>query len=266
MSVVAHSPYSGAKRLFDENDSPDSRYIAQQQAKRVRYFGSPAGRCLPHANEPGSYALPACAVTALRALFPDMDEQTVSDVLVECGNNIDAAIKRLGELRLQPLEEPELNHHSVRIPQASIPRQADAAVPQRAEDWIELFVQEMAAAKDLTDARRRTSALLQGFEHTVRSRADGEVSHTRHELNEMKAKLDDLVKENQILKRAVQIQNARMQDVVAKEQELSQLKLLLAQYQEQVRTLELSNYSLALHLQKATSADPIRGQRPPDVF
>lgn len=34
----------------------------------------------------------------------------------------------------------------------------------------------------------------------------------------------------------------------------------------QVRTLQVSNYSLSLHLQKATSTNVLGGSRNPDVF
>jgi hypothetical protein len=81
------------------------------------------------------------------------------------------------------------------------------------------------------------------------------------------AKLDEALRENAILKRAVQIQNARMQEAGQKEAELAGLRQMVNQYQERLRALELSNYSLALHLQKATdsAAVPPSNHRP-DVF
>lgn len=79
-------------------------------------------------------------------------------------------------------------------------------------------------------------------------------------------KVQELQKENHILKRAVQIQNSKLQERSNQEQELQQLRSVLGQYQEQVRTLELNNYSLALHLQKATSDSSVaRGHHPPDI-
>ncbi len=80
-------------------------------------------------------------------------------------------------------------------------------------------------------------------------------------------KLQEVQKENHILKRAVQIQNTKLQEKAQQDAELQQLRMMLGQYQEQVRTLEMNNYSLALHLQKATNdASLARGHRPPDVF
>lgn len=63
---------------------------------------------------------------------------------------------------------------------------------------------------------------------------------------------EELARENAILKRAVQIQAGRIQEAAGKEQELAGLRAMVGQYQERLRALELSNYSLALHLQKAT--------------
>ena len=65
--------------------------------------------------------------------------------------------------------------------------------------------------------------------------------------------------------RAVQIQNAKLQERGSHEGELQQLRVALGQCQEQVRTLEMNNYSLALHLQQATNGAGVE-HRPPDVF
>jgi hypothetical protein len=78
MSVVAHSPYSGAKRLF-ESDSPDTFDLQQHQQgvvpKRARYFGSPSGRCQPLAPQNAGHIVPQNTIAALKALFPGMDEK-----------------------------------------------------------------------------------------------------------------------------------------------------------------------------------------------
>lgn len=77
--------------------------------------------------------------------------------------------------------------------------------------------------------------------------------------------LQDLLKDNHILKRAVAIQNNRIQEATAKEAQLQQLRQLVSQYEQKIHSLELSNYSLAMHLRQATST--ISGsQRSPDVF
>lgn len=55
----------------------------------------------------------------------------------------------------------------------------------------------------------------------------------------LKEQLENVLRENAILKRAVAIQHDRQKEFVSTSQELSQLKQLVAQYQEQVRTLEV---------------------------
>ncbi len=79
---------------------------------------------------------------------------------------------------------------------------------------------------------------------------------------------DEALRENAILKRAVAIQNAKLQEAAAKDAELEGLRALLGQAQERLRQVELSNYSLALHLHKATDGRPPASpaNRRPDVF
>ena len=78
--------------------------------------------------------------------------------------------------------------------------------------------------------------------------------------------LQDLLKDNHILKRAVAIQNNRIQEATAKEAQLQQLRGLVSQYEQKIHNLELSNYSLAMHLRQATSTISSGSQRSPDVF
>ena len=83
----------------------------------------------------------------------------------------------------------------------------------------------------------------------------------------LKTHLAELQHNNSILKRAVAIQNNRIQDLSSKEAESQQLKQLVAQLQEKCHGLELNNYSLAMHLRHATdSAQNQQSQRHPDVF
>jgi uncharacterized phage infection (PIP) family protein YhgE len=207
-----------------------------------------------------------------------MDEQAVESVLAECGQDIDAAIRRLTELKLSNAEQQQ----QAQAAMAASNQQHDTASvadggqqqeqqqqqqhqapsgPQTAEQWVDALVQEMAAAKDFTDARGRAAKMLQAFEQFVSARSkEGSGSSSSH------ARAEEALRENAILKRAVQIQNAKLQEASAKDQELAGLKQLLGQYQERLRHLELSNYSLALHLQKATDDRSATANRPPDVF
>lgn len=297
MSVALQSPFSGNKRLFEDSHVAEDQHsdaAAQQQqhaggAKRARHLvaGSPAGRC----GRPGSHyhaGVPASTVAAVKALFPGMDAKTVENVLAECGQDIDAAIQRLTQLKLGAEQQASANgsaaaangsqqqqqaqqkqQQDASTPAAAGAAAADTAVPQTADQWVDALVQEMAAAKDFTDARGRAGKLLQAFEQFVTARnkdqAGGDGASASASAGG--ARLEEAVRENAILKRAVQIQNAKLQEVGAgKDQEVASLKQLLAQYQERMRHLELSNYSLALHLQKATDGQYQPANRPPDVF
>ncbi len=84
------------------------------------------------------------------------------------------------------------------------------------------------------------------------------------------ARFAEVAKENQILKRAVQIQAQRAQHrALQEEQQLAELRAAVAHYQEQCRRLEVNNYSLAMHLQQATSGSGGMGPhnpRNPDVY
>eukprot|EP00199_Chlamydomonas_sp_CCMP681_P006753 CAMPEP_0119104972 /NCGR_PEP_ID=MMETSP1180-20130426/3048_1 /TAXON_ID=3052 ORGANISM="Chlamydomonas cf sp, Strain CCMP681" /NCGR_SAMPLE_ID=MMETSP1180 /ASSEMBLY_ACC=CAM_ASM_000741 /LENGTH=282 /DNA_ID=CAMNT_0007089877 /DNA_START=245 /DNA_END=1093 /DNA_ORIENTATION=+ len=277
---VVASPASAAaarssKRLLDgtEEDlgfsgSPTSQH-AHAQYKRARLHLSPAygtaGRCGPYATS----SHPQSSLVTLLALFPGMDEKVVQGVLHECGHSLDAAIRLLTDLRLTPEEataaaaaeaagvaaQPSSNGAS--------PAPADAeptttAGPQTAEQWIDFLVSEMLASRDMGDARTRAASVLQHFEQFFKQQA----------AHESDSRVAELLKENSIFKKAVQIQNARMQAKQGMEEELQQLRHTVTQYQEQLRKLEVHNYSLALHLQQATnsSGSGMAFPRNPDVF
>ena len=57
----------------------------------------------------------------------------------------------------------------------------------------------------------------------------------------LKEHLQNLLKDNQILKRAVAIQHDRNLEQEEKAREVQQLKDVIRQYQEQIRALEVSN-------------------------
>eukprot|EP00775_Hariotina_reticulata_P004554 gene4554-4806_t len=236
MSVVAQSPYSAgsSKRLFNsEEDTGSDQFGA---VKRARCLSSPAGRCRPSSSQSPphnslSQGVHPSAIAALKALFPDMDEQAVESVLAECGQDIDAAIRRLTELKLSTEQAAATGA----VPRAEEPAQQDAAHAasdrqqpepstsstaaaggglQTAEQWVDAFVQEMAGAKDFSDARCRAAKMLQAFEQFVTARSKQGGAH---------GKLEDVLRENNILKRAVQIQNTKLQEASAKDQELTEI-------------------------------------------
>lgn len=55
----------------------------------------------------------------------------------------------------------------------------------------------------------------------------------------LKEQVEALIQENAILKRAVSIQHERQKESDERNQELQQLKQLVSQYQDQLRTLEV---------------------------
>ena len=83
----------------------------------------------------------------------------------------------------------------------------------------------------------------------------------------LRVQLAEVVRENHILKRAVAIQNSRMQEVVGREAAAAQLQEAVRQLQQKCHALEVQNYSLAMHLRQATDgSDPLKALKNPDVF
>lgn len=60
----------------------------------------------------------------------------------------------------------------------------------------------------------------------------------------LKEQVEALIQENTILKRAVSTQHERQKEYEDRGQELQHLKQLVAQYQEQLRTLEVELYTI----------------------
>ena len=132
MSVAAESPYRQHKRALDRADSSPERQFAC--GKRLRRPSRPQAASGQAPDGKAAHVVAATARAALMGLFPDIGEQVgcaatrrpaapgfcgwrchklgwpgrqvstplqvVSDVLSSCGDDIDVAIKRLGELRL----------------------------------------------------------------------------------------------------------------------------------------------------------------------
>ncbi|GAX85112.1 hypothetical protein CEUSTIGMA_g12532.t1 [Chlamydomonas eustigma] len=233
------------KRLFEEaeanRDSPIKR-LKQHSPCGGSHFISEAFR-----------QVSPSALSTLLTLYPNMESQTVVSVLADCGDNIEAAIKRLGEMRLQEDVKLEQSMTSGKI-NATVASHGDDATPLTQEEWVEKLVQEMSAARDVNEARARAHRFLHSFGDFV-----------NQDKATLQGRIQELQKESLILKRAVQIQNTKIQERTIQEAEVQQLHMSLLQCQEQVRTLEMSNYSLALHLQQATAGASV-DRRYPDVF
>ena len=251
------------------------------------------------------------ALTALHVhLNPDV--QVIADVLAEYGDNIDAAIKHLTELRLgqvahaveagseqqaaqqqgeqppqqgqqqtpagvegeeaqQQTQQTQQTRAQAQQQQQQLPGQAQQQQQRSAEEWVDLVVQQMGAAADLADAKRRASSVLQAFEQAALVHARG------GEVEALRSQLAEALRENGLLKRAVAIQNVRMQELAVGGSggggsEVAQLRQALQEMSAKCHALEVQNYSLALHLRQATDArDPAAAAgtphfKNPDVF
>ncbi|RAL41602.1 hypothetical protein DM860_013136 [Cuscuta australis] len=65
---------------------------------------------------------------------------------------------------------------------------------------------------------------------------------------------------------AVSILHDRPKEFDERGKEVNHLKQLLAQYQEQLRTLEVNKCALAVHFKQAQQSNSISGHFNPDVF
>ncbi|KAG0597087.1 hypothetical protein M758_UG309400 [Ceratodon purpureus] len=264
----------GKRSLFEDSHSspPISKRLRFTQGNSTIRFASAGTRGGPNFDsrlEAGSL------LAQLHALFPDMEEQAVAKALGDSNNDLDYAIKSLNLLRLsssqQQISEEHADQQHASDPFSARPdqQQAEASsspVQSEGGKWVELLVSEMMSATDLDSARARASCTLESFEKTVMSRTSAVVEEVQKENVVLKEQNRGLMHDNQILKRAFAIQHERQQDHESRAMELQQVKHLLAQYQEQVRTLELSNYSLTIHLRQAQEGSSMPGRFHPDVF
>ncbi|KAL6972865.1 hypothetical protein U1Q18_027040 [Sarracenia purpurea var. burkii] len=258
------------KRSFFEDLPASPQSTSPPVSKRLR-CSSPV-RLSPFSN---AHAL----IDQLISIFPDMDNQLLERVLIECGNDLNAAIKSLHELslgrvegNLDSAEESNVNLEKGiattdedRAPLAG--HSAENNLHMDGVEWVELFVREMMSATSMDDARSRAKRLLEILEQSICVRASAETSQSYHNENAMfKEQIEVLVRENTILKRAVAIQHERQKEYDDRTREVQHMKQLLLQYQEQLRTLEVNNYALKMHLQQAQQSKSFPGRFNPDVF
>ncbi|CDP10444.1 unnamed protein product [Coffea canephora] len=224
------------------------------------------------------------ALDHLIGLFPDMDKQLLERALEECSNDLDSAIRSLNELRLTSMENLEsaasndAKEVHVQLPdkycaisngEAASVQDASASEKHSIDkaEWVEHFVGEMMSASNIDDAKARASRTLEVLEKSIRVHATVEAAQSFQQENVMlKQQLQALMQENNVLKRAVSIQHERQKEFDDRSQELHHLKQLVAQYQEQLRTLEVNNYALSMHLKQAQQNNSIPGRFNPDVF
>ncbi|KAM3321356.1 hypothetical protein P3S67_008558 [Capsicum chacoense] len=265
--------------LFDDFQSQSPSPSLPPVNKRIRLSFSPAT-----SNFDNSIA--SLKLDHLLMVFSDMDKQLVEKALEECGDDLDSAIKRLNELRLgsgdnlRPVAGTSGATHdstsqfltqgvATNDGETSSVEDLSAAkvVHLEGKEWVELFVGEMMNASNIDDAKARASRTLEMLEKSICARATEEATGFQQENMMLKQQLEALIQENAILKRAVSIQHERQKEYEDRGNELNQLKQSLAQYQEQLRTLEVNNYALSMHLKQAQqSNNSIPGRFNPDVF
>lgn len=231
------------KRSFFE-DLPTSPNSASPPAsKKLRCYTSTSPvRFSSFTNSPPSPSL----VDKLRSFFPSMDKQLLEKALEKSGNDLDSAIKSLNELCLGyvdgisglPVTEKgssTSNEDTVSLENNN--SSTNENIPKSGAEWVELFVTEMTSATSIDDARLRAMRVLETLEKSISERAAGEAAETLHKESVVfKEHIEVLLRENAILKRAVAIQHERQKEYDERSQEVQQLKQLLTQYQEQLRT------------------------------
>ncbi|KAG8075168.1 hypothetical protein GUJ93_ZPchr0006g43923 [Zizania palustris] len=228
-------------------------------------------------------------VHQLLSFFPDMDPQLLERALEASGDDLDSAINSLNNLRLESTEailsatgcksenglptavlpsvEGIVNNGGAGATTEHPPAAGSCQTSNSGPEWVELFVREMSNASDMDDARARASRALEVLEKSIVERAGADAAQTLQKENVMlKEQLAVVLRENAILKRAVAIQHERQKEFDGRSQEVQSLKQLVLQYQEQLRTLEINNYALTMHLKQAQQNNSIPGHFNPDVF
>ncbi|XP_042063188.1 uncharacterized protein LOC121807067 [Salvia splendens] len=259
--------------IFEE--SPSSPPVT----KRIRCSSSSSpGRTFSPPRAPASASNHISSIDHLVSLFPDMDRQFVEKALEESGDDLDLAIKRLNDLRLSvAASSSDLTQDIDTQFLARVVNDGGAAsgqeppvvnnLPVNGAEWVELLVREVLTAASVEDAKARLSQALEALEKSIYANATAEAAKSFLKENVvLKQQLEALLQENTILKRAVSIQHERQKEFEETGHELHQLKQLVSQYQEQLRTLEVNNYALTMHLKQAQQSGSLPGRFYPDVF
>nr|XP_043616921.1 uncharacterized protein LOC122588787 [Erigeron canadensis] len=212
------------------------------------------------------------AVDHLRSLFPNLDKQVLEKALDDNGNDLDFAIKSLKQLCFTNVDG---NSGSVTFSNAATSEEdatlknssAHANSPRSGAQWVDLFVAEIMSATSVDDARSRAMRMLEELEKSIRVTSGADAVQSLHkEYVALKEQTEVFQRENTILKRAVAIQHERQKDYDDSTREVQHLKQLVSMYQEQLRTLEVNNYALTMHLKQAQESSSMPGRFHPDVF
>lgn len=237
--------YSGEARapLVDYTQQKRTRFHASTSYQQVR---QPEALQLTRNTE--------TLLKALKALFPRMSDESIAHVLEECGEDVDAAIRRLNDLQLST---PSCSKEVVgKSPLRTDSVQTNGGVVK--QEWVDALVEQMSVAKDVDDAKERATQVLQ--------------SALVNSHQQVMEHIDAVQKENSILKRAVGIQNTKIHELTEERKNIDQVLSEVHQLKDKCHALEMHNYSLQLHLKQATSSQqdgcrtPGGGPSNPDVF
>uniref|UniRef100_A0A1J3J5I9 CUE domain-containing protein n=1 Tax=Noccaea caerulescens TaxID=107243 RepID=A0A1J3J5I9_NOCCA len=265
----------GKRSLFEDLVAASSPPVS----KKIRCFSSSSPARFSPPIPPASSIL----LDHLAAIFPDMDKQILERAIEGCGDDLDSAIRCLNQLRLESAnnnnsdlatnQSPVIHESNVESQQQGsnkeevLPNGEPNVLNLDGKEWVELFVREMMSASDMTNAKERAARALEALEKSINARAGAEAMQSLQQENLMlKQQLEAIVQENSLLKRAVVTQQKRQRETEDQTQELQHLRQLVTQYQEQLRTLEVNNYALTLHLKQAQQNSSIPGRYHPDVF
>ena len=206
-----------------------------------------------------------------------MSDETIAHVLQPCGEDVDAAIRRLNELQLEHGGVEHGGEQQQQQRQQQQQQQNEDAKRDTADEgheetggrvkaaWVDALVSEMSQARDVDDAKRRAVGVLEGVledydrDRGCRASASGRGGDGDRDVDGAgdAAQQATLLKENALLKRAVAIQNGKIHELG-----------------EKCKGLELERYSLQVHLKQATTPSrwrPDGGEHggengPPDVY
>lgn len=236
------------------------RKLSQLQLEAERESAMPATQPVQRAASPQLSPLskPAASVKPqlTSSLQSPVQHGRHADATLHASSPSGTASRHEQQEKQQPVQRPEQQHEQRPEQQHE---QATRQQPQPASpaEWVDALVQTMQQAVDVPDARSRAGAALQAFEAAVR--ATLQAKEPQDALQQSQQQVAALQRDNTILKRAVAIQNSRLQDMAAsvqqlacKEAELTEMRNTAQQYHDRIQALEMSNFTLAQHLRQAT--------------
>lgn len=245
--------------LLHQNGTPYHPY-----RKRARTAWSPSRGVHNPQNNPLE---PLAARQHIAAQFPEMSDAEVDAALNAHGADIAKAIEHLAALRLARTsgaaaaaaaaeDGPAQQRSAPASPPAEAEAEEDAKLPQTHAAWVDAVVGELQNAANVPRAKSIVDNALTAYGRQVRRRAlsscasappSGACSPTAAKT------------ENAILKRAVAIQSARMEQMSAEgrrlNDEVARLNGVCAEQAAEISRLQASNYALAVHLQRASSGN-----------